>query len=472
MRLDVRWINRSVEMLDGDFGPARHAEYRAVARLYNRLLGPVTRVNILQPEITDLPLYTSSCQHGSVGDLLSDLTVKQGIADSVIIPGGGKGTDAQAAFIGGLGEMAERLLAVLHFSAVQDRLELTTYQDLRSRGRDALGPGDLPLFAEEQYADSAFPYVPFRPDVPLRWLDGVNLLTGERVAVPAQLVLLYYKHHPDEVRIAYPTTGGLAFHPHPRQAVLHGLLEVIERDAINTHWYGLVPPRRVIVDLPALISEAGRGWPTRWSTPDIPEVEVYLNHTDLPVPVFTTLAVDRSRTRRALLGGGGAGSTRLRALMQSLFELGQTRISLKFYRAIGLKDIGVNSSVSEMTDFFDTAIYYGHVENLHKLDWYRGTAETIPWSEIPDHPAVDLDQAYEAALRWADDARLTPLVFDFSGACWPGVSVIKVLVPQLTQACVPSHPYLGHPRLLHPPSLLEDRLLTYEDLNPNPVPFP
>jgi ribosomal protein S12 methylthiotransferase accessory factor len=472
MRLDVTWINRSVEMLDGSFGPDRHAQYQAVGHLYNKLLGPVTRVNVLRPDVTDLPLFTSSCQHSSVSALFPDLVLKQAIADSVIIPGGGKGIDAQAAFIGGLGEIAERLLGVLHFSAVQDLLEFATYKELVARGRRALGPQDLPLFAEEQYADPRFSYQPFQADTPLRWLDGIDLLTGDPVAVPAQVVLLYYKHHPEEARIAYPTTGGLAFHPQPRRAMLHGLFEVIERDAINTRWYGQVPPRRVIVDLSGLRSEAGSRWPRRWSTADIPEVEVYLNDTDLPVPVFTTLAVDRSRTKRALLGGGGADSSRLRALSQSLFELGQTRTSLKYYQSIGFKEIRANSKVSEMTDFFDTAIYYGYAENLHCLDWYRETTETVHWNDIVDHSFVGPEDTYQAALGWAKEAQLTPIAFDFSGACWPGVSVAKVLVPELTQACLPSHPYLGHPRFFNGPLAAESRRRSYEDLNPNPVPFP
>jgi|ERR671923_429214 ribosomal protein S12 methylthiotransferase accessory factor len=472
MPLDATWINRRVPMLDGEFGRDREAQYRAVAHLYNRLLGPVTRVNVLRPDVTDLPIFTSSCRHSSLGDLFSDLTVKQAIADAVIVPGGGKGLDVQAAFIGGLGEIAERLLGVLHFSAVHDLLEFATYEELVSRGRRALGPDDLPLFAAEQYADPRFPYQPFEGDVPLRWLEGVDLITRDRVAVPAQVVLLYYKHHPDEARIAYPTTGGLAFHAQPRQAVLHALFEVIERDAINVHWYGRVPPRRVIVDLDALGSEEGFGWPTRWSTPDIPEVEVYLNETDLPLPVFTTLAVDPTRTKRALLGGGGAGSGRLRALVQSLFELGQTRTSLKHYRSMGLKHIRADSTVSEMTDFFDTAIYYGYAENLHHLDWYRQTAEAVEWKDVVDHSFADPAAEYESVMRWVEEAGLTPIEFDFSGACWPGVWVTKVVIPQLTQACVPSHPYLGHPRFFEMPFQRADRVLAFGDLNPNPVPFP
>jgi ribosomal protein S12 methylthiotransferase accessory factor len=472
MTVEVTWFNHRIEMLDPSFGAARRAQFEAVARLYNRTLGPVTTVNLLRPDVTDLPLYTSSCRHASVGELLPDLTLKQAIADAVIIPGGGKGIDRTSALVGGLGEIAERLLGVLHFAAIQDRLELATYSDLIARGRRALGPEELPLFAPQQYASRGFPYQPFDANVPVRWIEGVELLSGEKVAVPAQLVLLYYKHHPLEARIAYPTTGGLAFHSEPREAILHGLFEVVERDAINLRWYCRMPPPRVILDLPSIGREAGRGWPDRWSTPHIPEVEVYLTTVDLPVPVFTTIAIDRSRARRSLLAGGGADGVRTRALTQALFELGQSRTSLKFYRQIGFKDIRADSDVSEMTDFFDAAIFYGYAENLHRLDWYRQGTATVHWSEIIDHPLTDSTEVDERVLAWISEAKLNPLIFDFGGACWPGVSVTKVFVPQLTQASLPSHPYLGHPRFYGPPAGLGGPARSYAELNTDPVPFP
>jgi ribosomal protein S12 methylthiotransferase accessory factor len=471
VRLETAWINETVELLPGEIGPEQRSELQAVAYLYNRLLGPVTSLNLLRPEGVDLPLYTSSCRHVTVGALLPDLAIKQSIADAILVPGGGKGVDPRSAVLGGLGEIAERLLAVLHFSALQARVVLATYDELVAQGRRALGPLDLPLFADEQYAEAGFPYQRFEADTPLRWLDGVDLRTGEAVAVPAQLVLLYYKHLPGEGRIGYPTTGGLAFHPKLETAALHALYEVIERDAVNVHWYRRVPPPRVEVAFES-IGDGDRAWPRRWSTPHIPTVEVYLNRTDLPVSVFTTLAIDRSRDRRSLLGGGGAGAGRSVALKQALFELGQSRTSLKFYRRLGYKDIRPDSARSDMTDFFDAVIYYGFPENHARLEWYRSPEPSMTWREVPERRFDTERDAYDDLLAAVASAGLTPLRFDFGGACWPGVSVIKVFVPQLTQACVPSHPYLGHPRFHDPLPGLSDGACAYADLNHDPVPFP
>jgi ribosomal protein S12 methylthiotransferase accessory factor len=247
--ITTTYLNERLELLDGVYGSERRAELAALGRLYNRFLGPVTAVNIHRPDLFDLAMYSSSGTHSTVGRLMRDLTVKAGIADSIYIPGGGKGGSMRQPFLGALGELAERLLAVLHFAAVVRDSVVASYEDLTRQGRQALGPDDLPLFAAEQYSRPGFPYEPFRPETHLRWIEGIDLLTEQPILVPAQLVLIYYKHQPGEAHIGYPTTGGLAFHHDRRRALLHGIYEYVERDAINVRWYCRLPPYCVDVDL-------------------------------------------------------------------------------------------------------------------------------------------------------------------------------------------------------------------------------
>jgi ribosomal protein S12 methylthiotransferase accessory factor len=68
---------------------------------------------------------------------------------------------------------------------------------------------------------------------------------------------------------------------------------------------------------------------------------------------------------------------------------------------------------------------------------------------------------------------LNPIVLDLGGACPPGMAITKVYVPGLTHACPPRNPTLGHPRFYEIPRQLgfSDRRLTFEDLNPDPIPF-
>ena len=474
MPLEATYFNERIELLNGSYSRETQDDLRALSRIYNRFLGPVHSVSLHRPELLDLSIYCSSCNHSPVGSLMPDLMVKMSMADTIFVPGGGKGGHMAQAFFGVLGEIAERLLAVLHFESILDQLVVATYDDLVRQGRRALSPDELPLFAPEQYANPEFGYVEFHQDTLLSWIEGSELVTGDTVLVPAQLVLMYYKSRIAEAPIAYPTTGGLTFHCNRRRSILHGLYEVIERDSINVRWYCKLPGPRVDVSLTDFLTTYLGIRQTRMSTPNIETVQVFNNTLDIPIPVFTTIAVDRSRQQHAVLGGGGAWSGRERALAQALFELGQSRTALKFHKPVGIKNIRADSDISELTDFFDSAVYYGYVENLPRLSWYLNTEELVAWEAVPTFNFLDETEEYEAMIGWLRTTGLRPIVLDFSGACWNGVSITKVLIPQLTQACIPSHPYLGHPRFYELPLQLAmtKRRLEFRDLNRDPVPFP
>jgi ribosomal protein S12 methylthiotransferase accessory factor len=331
----------------------------------------------------------------------------------------------------------------------------------------------MPLFAPEQYATPQFDYVPFRPDSFLGWTEGRELLTGNPILVPAQLVLMYYKPHPAEAAIGYATTAGLAFHMSRYQAILHGLYEVIERDALNINWYTKLPPPRVDVDLRDFLKAHLNVQLARMSTPYVREVHVLLLTLDLPIPVFATIAIDRSRQERALLGGSGGSSQRERGLGQALFELGQSQSAFHVENPFGRKPIYADSDLSEVIEFFDAPLYFGHARNLPRTYWFTASEHVIPWESVPTANFANEIEEYEATLDWLRATELRPIVLDFSDACWPGVSLTKVFVPQLTQACPPYNPTLGHPRFYELQQRLgrTDRVLKFHDLNSDPVPF-
>lgn len=472
MRLSTTYLNRSIELVEGQYGEDLHEQLEAMGRLYNRHLGPVTSLQLERPELLDPAFYCGACNHSAIDYLIPDLTVRPGAAEAMSIPGGGKGPGLQQPVLGALGEMAERLLSILHFQAIVDELEYGTLAQMISRGYKTLGPENLHLFASEQYAQDGFRFVPFRSETPLRWIRGTELLSGDEVWLPAQLVLLSYKRAQGEAMIGYPTSGGLAFHPDRRQAILHGLYEYIERDAVNVRWYSHLAPPRLDLDLRDFLVSQWHLRQTRICTAPIDEIEIYLNTLDVSIPVFTVMAFDKSRTERIFLGAGGAWSHRDRALAQALFELGQTRAVLNCYKS-GQKHIRADSAPSEMTDFLDGAVYFGYAQNLPRLAWYRSGASTT-WDDVPSLPRKAETAEYDCVTEWLRKLKLKPIVLDFDGACWPGVSVVRVIVPELTPACVGAHPYLGHPRYYEIPQRLGfvDRKLTFAELNRDPIPFP
>jgi ribosomal protein S12 methylthiotransferase accessory factor len=471
VRLVTTYLNRWIELLDGEYDEDVAAELGAVVRLYNRSIGPVTSVNLVRPDLFDASLYSAYCHHSPLPSLIPDLTVKAA-PHAGLVPGGGKGARPLGALLGALGEITERLMAILHVTTLLDRIVYATYEQLHADGHSALSPDEVPLFALEQYARPGFEYQPFRTDSLIGWIAGHDLVNDEPVFVPAQLVLMYQKRDPRETPIGYATTAGLACHTSREQAILHGLYEVIERDTLNVSWYSRLAPPRIDVDLPTVLADFFDAWPTRIATPPVSEVELYLMTLDAPIPVLAAVAYDRSRGERAFLGGTGAAGRREGALGQALFELGQCQTGFRFEDPFGRNPIYEDSPRENVVEFFDAPLYYGYARNLPRTYWFTSNHETIPWADVPSL-SVPSSAEFAFITGWLMAAGIRVVVMDFDDACPADIHVTKVFVPQLTHACPPANPMLGHPRFAHLAAQLDsaDRALSFADLNPDPIPF-
>jgi ribosomal protein S12 methylthiotransferase accessory factor len=471
--LTATYLNEAIELLEGEYGDDRRRQLESLSRVYNPRLGPLTTVSLHRPELLELSMYGATSRHAPIGGLVPDARRRGVDGGGIVIPCGGKGATMQQALLGTFGEAAERLLAVLHSTVAYDDVVYGTHEQLVREKRRAIGPEELPLFAPEQYELPDFPFAPFEPDAWLAWVEGTELGEDEPVLVPAQLALFYWSRHPRERRIGYATSGGLAFHTDRRLSILHGLYEVIERDAANLRWYCRLPPPRVDVDLEALLAEQPELPVMRLATPALGALSVLLNTVDVQIPVFVVTAVAEERRDRAFLAGGGAWSRRTRALTQALFEIGQMQTGYRLFPH-DWDHIRPESDRSQLTDFFHAPVYYGHPETLGLTRWYTDGGERMSWDAVPSLEVPDVDAEYDAIVGDLRAAGIRPIALDFGSACWPGGALTKVFVPQLTQAHIPSHPFLGHPRFREVPRRIGalDRDLTYDELLTYPLPFP
>lgn len=146
----------------------------------------------------------------------------------------------EAAAAAAVGEAIERYCG----AALPHGLALSTAADL---GAAAVSPGRFVLFHPAQYACRGFPYHPFLDSTPVRWVRGIELSGRAPAVLPAQLVYLGGDGagSPGETSIGYATSSGMACAATPDEAVLRGLLEVVERDAVMLTWYLRRSPRRL-----------------------------------------------------------------------------------------------------------------------------------------------------------------------------------------------------------------------------------
>ena len=438
---------------------------RATRPLLNPILGPV--YGIIGHDALDdsgivgkISLLVSQ-PLDKVFDLItpsSHLEVKR--RNLTIVPAGGKGDEWGAAIGGGIGEYIERYYASLAFfeDLKRGRIVYASPQELRARGMEVLGPERLLLFASEQYKDKDFPFARFTEESWIGWVKAHYLLSGKEIYIPSFLVYMAYRAHSQESIIGYPTSGGLSFRPTRDEAIFHGILELVERDAVNLFWISRIPAIRLSLEAITCSSLSP-------FLGDTAALYVLLLQTDMaPFVVHCSFFNER---RPIFLGGGSADFNLREAIRKALLELKQTAYSAQF-TTHRVRD------KRELMDFFLVIPYYSEPRRMKGLrkQMMRLIAEVQPFHLVErEIPPPSTPKELARVLN------LDPIVYEFDLAAlgWslPG-SLVRVVLPELTLPGVPLWPFLGHPRYYHSSYLwgITAQPLTYGQLNREPLPFP
>ncbi|MGW3472710.1 CocE/NonD family hydrolase [Saccharopolyspora sp. NPDC000995] len=188
-----------------------------------------------------------------------------------------------------LGEAVERYCG----NRVAPGLPRATAADLR--GERMFGPGDLPFFAPWQHEASRWPYRPFTDDLAVEWVKGAE--DGEPCWLPASWVHLNYHsgERRREPRLHHLNYAGIATGTDERDAFRRGLLELLERDALELWWHLGGPSRGIDIDsVPGLAAELA-GSRLRVHLVELP--------TEHPAACVAAVVVDPVT---GIVGGGGA----------------------------------------------------------------------------------------------------------------------------------------------------------------------
>lgn len=301
-----------VSVRDGGYRtvPA-HVTYERLKRYVDPLLGPVSYLHPMPGRgFEGLPVFVSGFMV-CPGNRHSAPTNLERVC-------AGKGMTAEQAQVSALCEALERQCSLYQGN------EAVVWGDIGSV-QNAVGPDQLLLFSERQYARPSqsryaeADWVPTRwePNISIAWTPAWSLSADAPRLLP--LAHCYYEV-PDSAGAAYcrGDSNGCASGNCLEEAILHGLFEVVERDAVAIWWYNRV--RRPEVDVaslghPELVAELARypklGWKS-WV--------LDLTH-DLSLPVTVAVAQDPDSGR--IYFGFGCHVSPFLAVQRSLTELAQ-----------------------------------------------------------------------------------------------------------------------------------------------------
>lgn len=370
---------------------------------------------------------------------------------------GGKGTTAQQGEASALAEALERYSATWHGDEPRSQ---GTYRQLADR---AVHPDRCQLYHPRQYEDRhrwnrenpPFQFVcdPFDEDAVIDWTPVWSLTRQRHRLLPTGLLYHGAPAGPGRIMVRADSNGNAAG-PSRTAAVLGGLLELVERDAVALWWYNRT--RHPAVDLDAFTDP----WieQLRQVYADVHREVWALDVTsDVGVPTVVALSRRVDKPGEDVMLGFGSHPDARTALVRALTEMNQLMPAVV--------DVGPSDD-------------YGTTDPHAERWWRTATVATEPYL-LPDPgrrpltptghvPAGDLDPLHQVeAVRGTLEALgLEVLVLDQTRADIE-LPVAKVIVPGLRSLWMRAAPG----RLYDVPVTL-GRLpapTPYDKLNPIPM---
>ena len=248
---------------------------------------------------------------------------------------------------------------------------------------------------------------------PTAWTNAANLADGMSFRVPADLCY----RRPADVRDLdppWPLSTGTGAGADPLDAALHGLLELVERDAVALWWRGGASARIVSNTSGSATLEHLRGGPTQRRT-------WLLDITsDIGVPVVVASSCNDDGF--GLCCGFAARLTLAQAVGAAVREMAQMEL------AHHLSDTKRRTRGDASLSPLDRQ----HIERFTCIDVRKTRAlhPVAPPAAPPDLPAPDNKAAFAAIRQRLDRLGLSPCVVNLTRA-EIGVPAVRALCPDL-----------------------------------------
>ncbi len=366
---------------------------------------------------------------------------------------GGKGVTALDARVSALCEAIERWSGCFHGDEPRERARLRDLGD-RALHPDACrlqDPRQVACRADWNASHGPFQHVTevFDPDAEIDWSPVWSLTAGQHRLLPTGML---YFGGPGPASVA-ADSNGCAAGSSLTDAVLQGLLEIVERDAVALWWYNRTP-------MPGVDLTAADQWVRQMLAVHAGadrELWVLDLTADLGIPVYTALSRRTGGGGEQILFGFGAHLDPAVALRRAVTEVNQGLPALDGLDAAAARATGD----PDLTEWVEQA-------SLAVMPWLAADP-AVPERSTGQHrhdPPADLASAVDDVRARIEALGMEVLVLDQTRPDL-GLPVVRVVVPGMRHMWARFAPG----RLFDVPVRL-GRLAeptTFEDLNPIPV---
>ncbi|MDR3081095.1 MAG: YcaO-like family protein [Streptomyces sp.] len=379
------------------------------------------------------------------------------------IDGAGSALTAERAKLVSIAEALERYsVCSWHDEDVIVASEL----ELAEQGAEFVSPTRWPRCSGSELARDDCGLLAYDPALPLRWVRAWSLTRRCPVLVPAIAVYLHMVPQSPSERFTRGITTGAAVHSDLRSAVLGGLLEVIERDALTLAWLQRLRLPRLVVD-PELLDPQARACHAAGTARHL-DVRLFDATTDFGIPVVYAVQLSPHEEQLAQIVAATCDVDPRQAVSKIYRELASVRVALRGSVAARPVRRPEDGTVSVS----GSAAYNASVERRHVFrHLLEGEREVRSLDQLPDL-STEADPLAAAVSRVAARGAET-LVVDITTdeARQVGMHAVKVLVPEAVPlSFIHSERYLGTPRLYAAPTAMGHESHGEEAINPEPQP--
>ncbi|MCS7143586.1 MAG: YcaO-related McrA-glycine thioamidation protein [Archaeoglobaceae archaeon] len=220
---------------------------------------------------------------------------------------------------------------------------------------------------------------PYNEDIVLRWIWGFDLLKEEEILVPVSAVFHPYAPIGD-LHLFRTNTNGLASGNTIEEAILHGLMEVIERDAWSIAEICKNGGKVIETDSP-LVQELIEKFKKAG-------IDIILRDitSDLKIPVVSAVSDDLTLKDPALLTlGFGAHVEPEVACIRAILEVAQSRV----VQIQGAREDTIRSEIMRK-------VGYERMKRINR-HWFE-KSETIELEKLPKFSTDDLKEDIDLTL--------------------------------------------------------------------------
>ncbi|MEL6530234.1 MAG: YcaO-like family protein, partial [Pseudomonadota bacterium] len=240
---------------------------------------------------------------------------------------------------------------------------------------------DFLLSEENQHSEPGYRLPPYSPDLECDWLWAYSFKHDGPVLVPQQFCFYSGGLTPRDERYVIETSNGCALGGAYEEAIFHGLLELIERDAYMTRWHVKGSPQRIELNDPAMPQVARLH---ARATAEGFELYAFAIGIEIAVPTVLAMIIDpRDGASVASYCASGANPHAESAIMGALVEVCssigvyQRQFGKERERATELLNDG-----SEAQDMRDHVLLYSHPEAVERLDFLDRDMPAVRASDI------------------------------------------------------------------------------------------